>query len=103
MDRLRVAINAMFVPVRCYSCAKVVGHLVGQFQHMKTRDEGESTESMLNRLNISRTCCRRMVMGHSEKLADTVLMYEWKTRSNPGGPTQIITENKKTRSICNIR
>lgn len=52
----------MMIPVRCFSCGKVVG---GKFEEYKKRTEkGEQAGIVLDELGVERYCCRRMLMSH---------------------------------------
>ncbi len=54
----------MLIPVRCWSCGKVVAHVYDQFK--KAVDTGEDASKVLDDLGIERYCCRRMYVGHIE-------------------------------------
>lgn len=62
----------MIIPIRCFTCTKVIGHLWESYQELikkKTKDEA------LNELNIERICCKRMFLSHVE-ICDTLLKYK---------------------------
>ena len=52
----------MLIPVRCWSCGKVVEHLYEQYK--TAVDAGEDAEKVLDDLGLERYCCRRMYVGH---------------------------------------
>jgi len=52
----------MIIPVRCFSCGKVVGHLWEEYQ--RRVKNGESSEKVLNDLGLERYCCRSLFLGH---------------------------------------
>jgi DNA-directed RNA polymerase subunit N len=54
----------MLIPVRCWSCGKVVAHLYDQFK--KAVDTGEDPSKVLDDIGLERYCCRRMYVGHIE-------------------------------------
>ena len=54
----------MLIPVRCWSCGKVVAHVYNQFKNAV--DTGEDPSKVLDDLGIERYCCRRMYVGHIE-------------------------------------
>jgi DNA-directed RNA polymerase subunit N len=56
----------MIIPVRCFSCGKVVGHLWEEYQ--KRVKNGESSEKVLNDLGLERYCCRALFLGHVDLL-----------------------------------
>ncbi|KAL0225704.1 hypothetical protein P9112_013028 [Eukaryota sp. TZLM1-RC] len=69
----------MIIPVRCFTCGKVVGNKYEQYLELlqAQTSEGEA----LDKLNLKRYCCRRMVLTHVE-LIDKLLLY------NPHESTQ---------------
>ncbi|KAI8833857.1 8 kDa subunit-domain-containing protein [Chytriomyces cf. hyalinus JEL632] len=52
----------MLIPVRCFSCGKVIGNMWDQYLTYLQMDipEGEA----LTKLGLQRYCCRRMVLTH---------------------------------------
>jgi DNA-directed RNA polymerase subunit N len=62
----------MIIPVRCFTCGKVVGNKWVIFQ--KKQEEGISNEQIFKDLHIKRYCCRRMLLTHVD-LIDKILMY----------------------------
>jgi DNA-directed RNA polymerase subunit N (RpoN/RPB10) len=58
----------MIIPVRCFSCGKVVGHLWETYK--KRVEAGESREKVLNDLKLKRYCCRQLFMGHVDLLKE---------------------------------
>ncbi len=62
----------MMVPVRCFSCGKVIGSLYEQF--IEKVKNGESPEKALDDLGVTRYCCRRMVFTQAD-LIDDIMKY----------------------------
>jgi DNA-directed RNA polymerases I, II, and III subunit RPABC5 len=62
----------MIIPVRCYSCGKVVGNLYEQYKTLLDRDYTEA--EALQALKLERYCCRRMVLSHID-LVDELIPY----------------------------
>ena len=62
----------MIIPVRCYTCGKVVGSLYEEY--MKKVEAGERADEVLDGLGASRYCCRRMIISHIDVI-DDVLPY----------------------------
>ena len=62
----------MIVPVRCFSCGKVIGDKWEEFK--KRVEEGEEPNEVLEDLDITRYCCRRMLLSHVE-IIDEVLKF----------------------------
>lgn len=62
----------MIVPVRCFTCGKVIGNV---YENYKSRvDNGEDPEEVMDDLGIERYCCRRMLLSHKD-LIDEVMQY----------------------------
>jgi DNA-directed RNA polymerase subunit N len=60
----------MIIPVRCFTCGKVIG---GVYQTYRKRVElGEEPQQVLDDLGLKRYCCRRMVVAHAD-LVDEVI------------------------------
>ena len=62
----------MMIPVRCFSCGKVVGHLYEKYKELVKR--GKSEKEALDELNVRRYCCRRMLLTHVD-LIDEIMRY----------------------------
>ncbi len=62
----------MMVPVRCFSCGKVLGGLYEEF--VKRVKEGKQPEKILDELGVKRYCCRRMIFAQAE-LIDDIMKY----------------------------
>ncbi len=60
----------MIIPVRCFSCGKVIGSSYKTF--VKRVQLGEDPQQVLDDLEIKRYCCRRMIVSHAD-LIDEVL------------------------------
>ena len=56
----------MIVPVRCFSCGKVLGHLWEDYN--KKLAKGEDGKKALDDLGIERYCCRALMIGHVDLL-----------------------------------
>jgi len=52
----------MIIPVRCFSCGKVVGHLYAEFKERV--EKGENPKKVLDDLGLTRYCCRALFVGH---------------------------------------
>ncbi|KAF2019646.1 hypothetical protein BU24DRAFT_419263 [Aaosphaeria arxii CBS 175.79] len=62
----------MIIPVRCFSCGKVIGDLWERY--LKLVDEGFVDGEVLDQLGLRRYCCRRMVLTHVD-LIEKLLKY----------------------------
>jgi DNA-directed RNA polymerase subunit N len=58
----------MIIPVRCFSCGKVVGHLWEEYR--KRVDAGEDSKKVLDDLGLKRYCCRQLFLGHVDLLKE---------------------------------
>tara|TARA_B100001996_G_scaffold257367_1_gene200098 strand:+ start:720 stop:926 length:207 start_codon:yes stop_codon:yes gene_type:complete len=58
----------MLIPVRCFSCGKVIAHLWDQYDE-RTK-AGEDAGDVLTDLGIKRYCCRRMFVSHVDLIDD---------------------------------
>jgi len=63
----------MLVPVRCFSCGKVIGHLWEDYQ--KKIAKGEKPDKVLDSLGLDRYCCRRMLLSHRDYI-DEIIQYK---------------------------
>lgn len=62
----------MIIPVRCFTCGKVVASAWPSFVE-RTR-AGEEPGKVLDDLGLIRFCCRRMILSNAE-LIDEVLPF----------------------------
>ena len=52
----------MIIPVRCFSCGKVIGHLWEEYK--KRVEAGEDAGKVMNDLGLKRYCCRAIFLGN---------------------------------------
>jgi DNA-directed RNA polymerase subunit N len=52
----------MIIPVRCFTCGKVVADKFEQFK--RELQQNEDPAEILDRLGLQRYCCRRMLLSH---------------------------------------
>lgn len=62
----------MIIPVRCFSCSKVIGNKWELYSELL--DSGLDKSEILDKLNLNRYCCRRMILTHIEFI-DKLLKY----------------------------
>lgn len=60
----------MIIPVRCFTCGKVVG---GVYQtYLKRVQLGEDPQQVLDDLGLQRYCCRRMIVAHADLIDEVI-------------------------------
>ncbi len=64
----------MIIPVRCFSCGKLVGDKWESFS--KRVDAGEHPKQVLDDVGVDRYCCRRMLLSHVELIDDLLEFQE---------------------------
>ena len=52
----------MIIPIRCFSCGKVIADLWDSFQNKVA--EGQDHGVVMDELGLERYCCRRMFISH---------------------------------------
>ena len=62
----------MIIPVRCFTCGKVVSDKWEEFTIRV--NSGEDPKKVLDSLGVSRYCCRRMILSHIE-ITDNILRF----------------------------
>ena len=62
----------MIIPIRCYSCGKIIGDKWNKYQTLLQK--GISSDEALTELGLRRYCCRRMILSHVN-LIDKLLLY----------------------------
>mmetsp|Transcript_11601 Transcript_11601/g.16104 ORF Transcript_11601/g.16104 Transcript_11601/m.16104 type:complete len:96 (-) Transcript_11601:34-321(-) len=62
----------MIIPVRCFSCGRIIGNKWEEFQSLLATDvePGEA----LDKIGFTRFCCRRMFLTHVD-LSEHLLVY----------------------------
>ncbi|MEM0065875.1 MAG: DNA-directed RNA polymerase subunit N [Sulfolobales archaeon] len=61
----------MIIPVRCFTCGKVIGHLWDEY--VKRVASGENPGKVLDELGVKRYCCRRMFLSHVDLINEIVV------------------------------
>ena len=70
----------MMVPIRCFTCGKLIGDKFADFEN-KVKN-GENPAKVLDDLGIKRYCCRRMMISAVD-LIDQVLPYYAQKSQSP--------------------
>lgn len=52
----------MIIPIKCFSCGKLIAHKWEKYQKLLERNIKEA--DALDQLEITRYCCRRMMLTH---------------------------------------
>ncbi|KAG9290947.1 hypothetical protein G9A89_011097 [Geosiphon pyriformis] len=68
----------MIIPVRCFSCGKVIGNKWEEYQQLLANDYTDN--EAMNTVGLKRYCCRRMILTHSD-LIEKLLQYNPQERS----------------------
>ncbi|MDH5595652.1 MAG: DNA-directed RNA polymerase subunit N [Candidatus Bathyarchaeota archaeon] len=63
----------MIIPVRCFTCGKVVGDKWEDFA--RRVKAGEDAGKVLDSLGVTRYCCRRMLLSHVDIIDDVLKFY----------------------------
>ena len=62
----------MIIPIRCFTCGKVIGHLEEIFKDLSKKMD---TKDVFNHMEIRRICCKRMFISHIDLIED-IQKYE---------------------------
>ena len=69
----------MIIPVRCFSCGKVIANKWEKYKQLLT--EEKTKKEALDIIGFKRYCCRSIFMCHVE-LIDDLLRYDKLTSTN---------------------
>ena len=70
----------MLVPVRCFSCGKLIADKYSDYKNkIKT---GEDPKKVLDDLGMERYCCRRMLLTAVETIQQVIPFYEAMNKRN---------------------
>ena len=58
----------MIIPVRCFTCGKVVGSAYPVY--IERVRQGEDPKVVLDDLGFERYCCRRMIVSHADLIKE---------------------------------
>ncbi len=58
------------IPVRCFTCGKLVGDKWEEW--VKRLQDGEDPDKILDDLGLTRVCCRRMMVSHIDLIDDII-------------------------------
>lgn len=60
----------MIIPVRCFSCGKVIGHMWKTYS--TSVEKGEEPGEVMNKLGLRRYCCRRMLLSNVDLIGKVI-------------------------------
>ncbi|HKR74832.1 MAG TPA: DNA-directed RNA polymerase subunit N [Candidatus Saccharimonadales bacterium] len=64
----------MLVPVRCFTCGKLIANIYNEF--LAQVKQGEEPNKVMDSLKITRYCCRRMFVSSVETIYQVIPYYE---------------------------
>ncbi|MCK4439848.1 DNA-directed RNA polymerase subunit N, partial [Candidatus Bathyarchaeota archaeon] len=64
----------MIIPVRCFTCGKLIGDKWEEFA--RRVETGEEPGEVLDDLGMKKYCCRRMLLSHVEIIDEVLRFYE---------------------------
>jgi len=64
----------VIIPVRCFSCGKVIGDKWKPY--VERISKGEKSKDVLDDLGLKRYCCRRMLITHVEIIDEILKLYQ---------------------------
>jgi len=67
-----ITLQNMIIPIRCFSCGKVIGNKWEAYLGLLQAEYQEG--DALDALQLKRYCCRRMLLGHVD-LIEKLLNY----------------------------
>ena len=66
----------MIIPIRCFTCGKVIGNKWQAYLDILAKGEMSASEA-LTHLGLTRYCCRRMLLSHVD-LIEKIILYNSK-------------------------
>jgi len=64
----------MIIPVRCFTCGKLIGDKWEEFA--RRVKAGEEPGGVLDSLGVTRYCCRQMLLTHVEVIDEILRFHE---------------------------
>ncbi|KYH40722.1 MAG: DNA-directed RNA polymerase subunit N [Candidatus Bathyarchaeota archaeon B26-2] len=72
----------MIIPVRCFTCGKLIGDKWEEFA--RRVEGGEPPKDVLDDMGLKRYCCRRMLLSHVEVIDEIIKFFEAKRMREEG-------------------
>lgn len=69
-----MSLVTMIIPVRCFTCGRLIGDKWEDFT--RRVKAGEEPGEVLDSLGIKRYCCRRMLLSHVDIIDEILLFHE---------------------------
>lgn len=72
----------MIIPVRCFTCGKVIGHMENRYNELK--DAGMPIPAIYKELGVQRICCKRMLLlnvNAADRMSEYTVLPEKVTRT----------------------
>lgn len=63
----------MIIPIRCYTCNKVIGHLYESYKQQL--EKNVEANEIFSKIGFKRYCCKRMFLTHVD-LIDKIINYK---------------------------
>ena len=60
----------MIIPVRCFTCGKVIGDLFETY--VQRLEMGEESAEVFNSLGLDRFCCRKTILCHADLVTEVI-------------------------------
>ena len=54
----------MIIPIRCFTCGKVIANKYEKYLKLCKENKNEDQEKIFEELKFKRYCCRRMLLTH---------------------------------------
>ncbi|CAL5225152.1 g7932 [Coccomyxa viridis] len=87
----------MIIPVRCFTCGKVVGNKWDTYLELLQLEYSEG--DAMDALGLVRYCCRRMLMTHVD-LIEKLLLYNTLERAPEANPQLHPAGRDNTGTAC---
>ncbi len=84
----------MLIPVRCFTCGKVIADKVSQFQTLS--DAGMPINAIYKEIGIKKICCKRMFLTYVN-VGDELAVYD--TLPERVERTKSVDEDRHYRAI----